>query len=76
MKRREPDLAGLLCDAAAGYLASKGRGALLEQVGEFAWETLMRELLAGDPRFVEGSGGVFELVESRDSRHAALTGAA
>jgi hypothetical protein len=63
----------LFCDAAARYLANKGRGAHLEQLSPEAWEQVEREWLTRDPRFVESPGGLWELAEVRESRHAVLT---
>lgn len=67
------DLAELIADLAAGYLSSKGRGLHVAQLAPAVFEKLLARLLATDERFVEGLAGVFEMAETREHRHAAIT---
>jgi hypothetical protein len=36
------------------------------------WEAMIRQLLEADPRFVESSGGMFELAANRERRAKAM----
>jgi hypothetical protein len=62
----------VLVDSAAGYLGPKGAPVHLEALGEHMWEAMIRQLLEADPRFVESSGGMFELAANRERRAKAL----
>jgi hypothetical protein len=73
MSPRRPDLAALICDLAADYLASKGSGAHVAQLAPNVLERLVVELLKADPRLVQTTPGKWELATMRETRAAALT---
>jgi hypothetical protein len=73
-ERSQPvDVAELIRELAAQRLASKGRGEHLEPLAEAVWRAFLDRLLTADERFVRSPGGIIELAQSRDQRHAAIT---
>lgn len=70
--RKPVDLAELVADFTAEYLASKGNGAYIVELAPNVFERFLVEALRADPRFVETAKDKWELVANVKHREEAL----